>query len=213
MISESLFVTFLITATLYGYVPGPAMLYVAAQTSAQGMRYGLLASLGIHIGTYAHVLGAAAGLTVLFHLFPQLYLSLKFAGALYLIWLGIGLFRPADPEAENGHGKDALQSPQRRRRPLLEGAVVEVLNPKTGLFFIAFLPQFTEAGSVAPTWLQFLVLGTVANVIFSSSDVVCALCADAVIKRLRGSTSRQAAVRALAGCLLIGLGLHLSLSG
>lgn len=206
MISESLFITFLITATLYGYVPGPAMLYVAAQTTARGINYGILASLGIHIGTYAHVIGAAVGLSVLMHYYPQLYLGFKFAGALYLIWLGIGLFR--SPPAE---GEPSGQSERVHRRPLLEGLTVEVLNPKTGLFFIAFLPQFTQADSTTPSWLQFLVLGTIANFIFSSSDVMCALLANLVVRKLSRSSKKQTALRALAGCLLIGLGVHLAL--
>lgn len=205
MFSESLFVTFLITATLYGYVPGPAMLYVAAQTSTKGINYGIQASLGIHIGTYVHVLAAAVGLSVLLHYYPQVYLGIKFAGALYLVWLGVGLFysKPVNDE-------QPAETERARKRPLIEGLVVEVLNPKTGLFFVAFLPQFTQADSSAPSWLQFLVLGTIANFIFSSSDVMCALLANIVVKKLSHSSKKQVALRALAGCLLIALGVHLA---
>lgn len=182
------------------------MLYVAAQTTARGINYGILASLGIHIGTYAHVVGAAVGLSVLLHYYPQVYLGLKFAGALYLVWLGIGLFRSPSVDEDQ-----SAQSEAGNRRPLLEGLVVEVLNPKTGLFFIAFLPQFTQPDSTTPIWLQFLVLGTIANFIFSSSDVMCALLANIVVKKLSRSSRKQVAFRALAGCLLIALGVHLAL--
>ena len=93
MPSTELFIAFLATTAIFAYIPGPAMLYAAAQTIARGRGAGLMASLGIHLGCYVHVIAAAAGLSVLFHAVPMLYMAVKFAGAAWLIWLGISLFR------------------------------------------------------------------------------------------------------------------------
>ena len=86
-----LLIAFIATTAVFACIPGPAMLYAAAQTIARGRWSGLMAALGIHIGGYAHVLAAAAGLSILFHAVPALYLIVKLAGAAYLVWLGISL--------------------------------------------------------------------------------------------------------------------------
>ncbi len=93
MPSTELLIAFVITTGVFAYIPGPAMLYAAAQTLARGRWSGLMATLGIHLGCYVHVLAAAAGLSVLFHAVPVLYLGVKLAGAAYLVWLGISMFR------------------------------------------------------------------------------------------------------------------------
>jgi threonine/homoserine/homoserine lactone efflux protein len=93
MPSTGLLVTFLITTAVFAYVPGPAMLYATAQTIARGRWSGVMATLGIHLGGYVHVAAAAAGLSALFHAVPTLYLTVKLAGAAYLIWMGVSLFR------------------------------------------------------------------------------------------------------------------------
>ena len=93
MPSHELLVAFFVTTAIFAYIPGPAMLYATAQTLGGGRSAGLMAALGIHLGCYVHVLAAAAGLSVLFHAVPVLYVAVKLAGAAYLIWLGISLFR------------------------------------------------------------------------------------------------------------------------
>ncbi len=100
MPSTELLIAFLATTAVFAYIPGPAMLYAAAQTIARGRWSGLMAALGIHLGGYAHVFAAAAGLSILFHAVPVLYMAVKLAGAAYLVWLGIALFRArADGDA------------------------------------------------------------------------------------------------------------------
>jgi threonine/homoserine/homoserine lactone efflux protein len=146
MPSIELFLAFLATTAVFAYIPGPAMLYAAAQTLARGRWSGLMASLGIHIGGYAHVFAAAAGLSVLFHAVPMLYLAVKLAGAAYLVWLGISLFRAkaaGDAELPEITHKSG-------RRAFFESITVEVLNPKTAIFFLAFLPQFIDASAAFP---------------------------------------------------------------
>jgi threonine/homoserine/homoserine lactone efflux protein len=206
MPSTELLIAFVVTTTLFAYIPGPAMLYATAQTVARGRWSGLMASLGIHLGGYVHVAAAAAGLSVLFHAVPVLYLVVKFAGAAYLVWLGISLFR-AKAQADG-----ALQEiePKSGRRAFLESVTVEILNPKTALFFLAFLPQFIDASASLPVWVQFLVLGTIVNLMFSSADIVCVLLAGALITRLRRSSRAQRLMQRAGGAMLVGLGAHLA---
>ena len=184
MPSIDIFLAFLATAAVFAFVPGPAMLYAAAQTFAGGRAAGLMASLGIHLGCYVHVAAAAAGLSMLFVAVPTLYLAVKLAGAGYLVWLGLALLRR--------QAADAGQLPQVRRksprRAFAESVSVEVLNPKTAIFFMALLPQFVDPGAAFPVWLQFVVLGTLVNMMFSLADVVCVLLASRLVDRLQHSS-------------------------
>jgi threonine/homoserine/homoserine lactone efflux protein len=207
MPSAALLLAFLGTTALFAFIPGPSMLYAAAQTLARGRRSGLMAALGIHLGCYVHVVTAAAGLSVLFHAVPVLYLAIKLAGAAYLVWLGIAMFR------DRGEGAPSVSgiAPKSPRRAFLESITVEVLNPKTAIFFLAFLPQFIDAAAGAPVWLQFLVMGTIVNLMFSAADLVGVMLAGTLMARLRGSSGAQKLLRRAGGALLVGLGLRLAL--
>ncbi len=207
MPSYELLTAFFIATVLFAYMPGPAMLYTAAQTIARGRRAGFMAAFGIHVGGYVHVGAAALGLSALFHAVPTLYAALKFAGAAYLVWLGIQAFR------RSGDGEPAqVTVPQKSAtRAFFESIVVEILNPKAAVFFIAFLPQFVDAGAALPIWAQFLILGTIVNITFSSADVVCVGMAGSVVERLRRSSRASRLAQRLGGGLLIGLGAHLAL--
>ncbi|MER9616549.1 LysE family translocator [Mesorhizobium sp. M0207] len=207
MPSTELLVAFFATTAIFAYIPGPAMLYAAAQTMARGRWSGLMAALGIHLGGYAHVFAAAVGLSVLFHSVPVLYMAVKLVGALYLIWLGVSLFRA---KAQGDVVLPGIQ-PKSARRAFFESIAVEVLNPKTAIFFMAFLPQFIDASAAFPVWLQFVVLGTIVNLMFSSADIVCVVLAGAVIARLRQSSRAQRLMRRAGGAVLVGLGVHVAL--
>jgi threonine/homoserine/homoserine lactone efflux protein len=222
MPSTELLIAFFATTAIFAYIPGPAMLYAAAQTMARGRWSGLMAALGIHLGGYVHVIAAAAGLSVLFHAVPTLYVAIKLAGALYLIWLGISLFRARvqDNAVISGYvasGRVASGPiasgivPKSARRAFFESITVEVLNPKTAIFFMAFLPQFIDASATFPVWLQFLVLGTIVNLMFSSADVVCVVLAGALTTRLRRSSHAQRLMRRAGGVVLVALGVHVAL--
>lgn len=206
MPSYDILAAFLATAAVFAFIPGPAMLYATAQTLAGGRVAGLMASLGIHVGCYVHVFAAAAGLSMLFHAVPVLYLAVKLIGAAYLIWLGIVLFR--------SRGVDEAGLPQVRRksgrRAFAESVGVEVLNPKTAIFFMAFLPQFIDAGAGFPVWLQFLLLGTIVNLMFSLADIVCVLLAGSLLGRLRRSTRMVRLMQRAGGAVLVGLGIHVA---
>ncbi|MEI2296581.1 LysE family translocator [Ensifer sp. MJa1] len=211
MPSLDILLTFFVTTAIFAYIPGPAMLYAAAQTMARGRFAGLMASLGIHLGGYVHVLAAAAGLSILFHAVPTLYLAVKLAGAAYLVWLGFTLMRAkASGEGASGEGGLPVVEAKSARRAFFESITVEVLNPKTAIFFVAFLPQFTDASAAFPVWLQFLLLGTVVNLMFSSADLVCVFLAGAVVSRMRQSGKAQRLLQRAGGTVLIGLGAHLA---
>jgi threonine/homoserine/homoserine lactone efflux protein len=200
-------IPFAIATFLFAIFPGPALLYTAAQTLARGRAAGFMAALGIHIGGYAHVLAAALGLSAVFVHVPQLYFALKIAGALYLIWLGIGLIRTR-------LDLDALPQvrAQSARRALLQSIVVELLNPKVALFFIAFLPQFVDPSATFPLWLQFLALGVIVNVAFTAADLVTVLLTSSVLTGLRRSGVAQRVARIVGGSVLIGLGARLAIA-
>ncbi|TIX02756.1 MAG: LysE family translocator [Mesorhizobium sp.] len=207
MPSTELLIAFFATTAIFAYIPGPAMLYAAAQTMARGRWSGLTAALGIHLGGYVHVIAAAAGLSVLFHAVPTLYVAVKLAGALYLIWLGVSLFRA---RAQDDAVMPGIE-PNSARRAFFESITVEVLNPKTAIFFMAFLPQFIDASATFPVWLQFLVLGTIVNLMFSSADVMCVVLAGAMVTRLRRPSHAQRLMRRAGGAVLVGLGVHVAL--
>lgn len=205
MPSWELLLGFVVATAIFAYVPGPAVLYTAAQTLARGRRAGSLAMLGIHIGGYAHVLAAALGLAAVFELVPDLYLAVKFAGAAYLIWLGIGLLRsrPLNANLPQLASKSA-------RRSVFESILVEVLNPKVAIFYLAFLPQFVDPAALLPIWTQFLILGVIVNFAFSSADLVAVFLTSTLVARLKTSQRAELWARRIGGTILIGLGLRLA---
>ena len=207
MPSLELLLAFAVATLIFAFMPGPAMLYTAAQTVARGRRGGFMAAFGIHCGGYIHVMGATLGLSALFRHVPELYMAVKIAGALYLVWLGIAMIR-AKVEAEAMPNFAARSA----GRAFVDSVVVEVLNPKAALFFLAFLPQFVDATAAAPVWLQFLVLGTLVNVTFSTADIATVLLASIALTRLRRSTAAQRVLRWVGGSVLVGLGAHMAAS-
>ncbi|MGJ8529085.1 LysE family translocator [Maritalea sp.] len=199
-------VAFLITTAMFAYMPGPSMIYVSAQTLARGRKAGLMASLGVHLGGYFHVGAAAFGLAALLALIPQAYFLIKVVGALYLIFLGIMMIlkrKEQGPET-SGDQKDATKA-------FFESAIVEVLNPKTAIFFVAFLPQFVDLSTAWPVWLQMAVLGTIVNLMFSSGDLFCVVFASLMIKKLRRSNMGARWAKMVGGSFLILLGGKLAL--
>ncbi|WP_370227960.1 LysE family translocator [Cognatishimia sp.] len=207
MPSLDLMISFFIATSIFAYMPGPALLYTAAQTIACGPKAGWFAALGIHIGGYVHVIAAAVGLAVLFEAVPTLYLGLKLAGAGYLVWLGVTMF------LANQEVSDTPTTPQSRSaaRAFWQSVSVEVLNPKTAIFFVAFLPQFADPAASFPIWLQLLILGTLVNFMFSSADAVCVMLADRLSALLKTSGRANRLAQRLGGGILVALGTKLAL--
>jgi len=200
-----LLVTFLVSAALFAFIPGPAMLYAAARTLAGGRRAGLMAALGVHVGGYAHVLAAAAGLSVLFHAVPLIYMAVKLAGAAYLILMGWRMITSGDVAATA-----AVSTARTPVRAFAESIAVEVLNPKTAIFFLAFLPQFVAPAAGLPVWMQLFLLGAVTNLMFSLADLFAVLAASSVASRIGISPSLGRWLRRMAGSVLVGLGARLA---
>ncbi|TDQ67342.1 threonine/homoserine/homoserine lactone efflux protein [Maritalea mobilis] len=207
MPSFEILLAFFITTAMFSYLPGPAMIYVSAQTIARGQWAGFMAALGVHLGGYAHVLLAAFGLAALLTAVPALYMVVKIAGAAYLVYLGVMMIVRREKKV---HDSEAPQT-KSAKRAFFESISVEVLNPKTALFFVSFLPQFVSIDASLPIWAQMVILGTIVNVMFSSADLVCVLFAGWVLKRLTGPSARSAWLQRIGGTFLIGLGAKLAL--
>lgn len=205
MASWETLLAFATLTLLVAYFPGPALLYTAAQTIAHGRKAGFMAMLGIHLGCYIHVFAAAFGLSAVFKHVPELYFAVKIAGALYLVWLGIGMIRSRLAAVDG-----PVAPPKTVKRALLDSFIVEILNPKVALFFIALLPQFVDPAAAFPVWVQFLILGTIVNFAFSSADFVTVLGASVVVKTMKKTQTGFALGRWLGGSMMIGLGVKLA---
>ena len=197
----------LVLATLvFAYIPGPAVLYIAAQTMSRGRKAGFMAVLGVHLADYVHVLAAAFGLSAIFRHVPELYLAMKLLGAAYLIWLGISFFRRVAPVEAT-----ADVAPRTPMRALADSLAVELLNPKTTIFFVSFLPQFVDPSASLPLWAQFLILGVVVNLLFTSSSILTVLTASYMQAKVAANSTAQRVIRAIGGTILIGLGARIAL--
>jgi len=206
MPSFDILIAFAAATFVFAVYPGPALLYTAAQTLARGRRSGFLAALGIHCGCYVHVIAATLGLSAVFQHVPALYVALKLAGAAYLVWIGIGMIGK-----QVTAGAIAVAHWKTPTRAFLESMLVEILNPKVAIFFVAFLPQFVDPTAAYPVWLQFLILGVTVNCAFSTADIVTVMLASSVAARLRRAGAAQRVARIVGGSLIAALGLRLAL--
>ena len=177
-------------------IPGPAVLYIVVQSAEQGRRAGLASVAGVHLGTLVHIVAASAGLSALIVASSVGFSAVKYAGAAYLVYLGIRKWLERDPPAEVEGRREPL------RRAFVRGMVVNVLNPKTALFFFALLPQFVDT-SRGGVWSQVLVLGLVLAGLGLVSDSLYALAAGSVSGLLR---RRRNAVRRGSGVVYVALG-------
>ena len=202
MPSLSAFALFCAASIALAVVPGPAVTYIVTQSVDKGRRAGLVSALGIATGGLVHVAAATAGLSALIASSASAFTAVKLIGALYLIAVGIRRILSRS-EAEDD---DVQPSPALHRQLYVQGVVVNVLNPKTALFFLAFLPQFVDArhGSVS---LQVAFLGTVFAVIAFTSDVGYALVADLLAGRIRRSGTGARLRRFATGGIFVALGI------
>ncbi len=182
--------------------PGPGIFYVAARTLAGGRGEGLASSFGTGLGGLVHVAAGAVGVSALVMASAEAFTLLKFAGALYLVWLGIKAIREARQPFE------AKVTTTGAARAFREGILVEALNPKTAAFFLAFLPQFVDP-SAGPVWLQFLLLGLISVVLNTAVDVVVALLASRARSIAVGRPTLLRRLRAGAGGAIAALGFAL----
>ncbi len=179
-------------------VPGPAVVYVVTRSASQGRTAGLVSVLGLHTGSIVHVAAAVTGLSAVLLASATAFEVVKLVGAAYLVWLGLVRL------AGRGRADTGEAVPASLRRIYRDGIVVAVLNPKTALFFVAFLPQFVDP-SRGPVALQVLVLGLCFIALGLLSDGTYAVVAGSVARRLRGRGRRQWG-RRVSGVVFVALG-------
>jgi threonine/homoserine/homoserine lactone efflux protein len=196
---------FVAAALVLLLTPGPAVLYIVARSIDQGRRAGLISMLGVHVGTLVHIAAAAVGLSALLAASATAFGVVKYLGAAYLVYLGVR--RVLHRHAETTTCADYAPL----HRAFVDGIVVNVLNPKTALFFLAFLPQFVDVarGAVAA---QILALGLLFVSLGVLTDGLYAVSAGAARRWLRANARFLAGERWVSGGMYIGLGVAAALS-
>jgi threonine/homoserine/homoserine lactone efflux protein len=202
---ETLWLFALASAALVA-IPGPAVLYIVTRGVAHGRRGAILSMLGIETGNFVQVLAATAGLAAVVASSATAFSIVKYAGAAYLVVLGIRAIR------EGGAVHSGVDPAGRSDRRLFsEGLLVGTLNPKLAIFLLAFLPQFIDPAA-GPVWLQTLVLGSLFNLIAMAGDTLFALAAGTAGAGLRARLARPGGVLRAAGLVYIGLGVSAALA-
>jgi threonine/homoserine/homoserine lactone efflux protein len=203
------FALFVAAALVMLIVPGPSVLYIVARSVEGGRTSGLISVLGIQTGALVHIAFAALGLSAILASSAVAFSVVKWLGAAYLIWLGLRRIFGGDEE------EDVSVEPERLPRVYLQGVVVNVLNPKTALFFLAFLPQFVDPARGA-AWTQVLLLGATFVVLALCSDGLYALLSGTAggwLRRRMKEASFRRGQRFLSGGVLIALGAAAAVSG
>ena len=201
---------FAVAAVTLLVIPGPAVLYIVTRSVDQGRAAGLASVCGVHVGTLLHVAAAALGLSALLVSSATAYDTVRWLGAAYLVWLGVRRLLARDGDVPAAAGPEARRAGL--GRVFAQGVVVNVLNPKTALFFFAFLPQFVDPsrGSVP---FQVLVLGVAFVLLGLLSDGAYAVAASTGAGWLRRRPGVARASRLVSGGVLISLGVTTALAG
>jgi threonine/homoserine/homoserine lactone efflux protein len=202
MIDAHRFAIFIAAALILAVTPGPGMFYVLARSLAGGKREGILSAFGTFVGGLIHVFAAALGISAVLAASATAFHTVKYAGAAYLVWLGIRMIRTRNAEREAG----ASAPP---RNAFRQGILTEVLNPKTALFFLSFIPQFVtpEHGHV---FSQFIVLGVLSVSLNTVADLLVVTLASPIERRLKSSARLRRNQRIASGIGMIGLGTYVA---
>ena len=203
---------FMAAALALNVTPGPDMLYVIARSSSEGRSAGIASALGIGAGTLFHIAALALGLSAVLAAVPIAYDVIRWAGAAYLVWLGIRAIRDAGRASER-----VTLVPASLGAIFRQGMLTNVLNPKVALFFLAFLPQFVDPARGNPA-LQVVALGLLFDLSGTTVNLVVALLASRVARwgdaTADGQRSRRAVMlRRLTGAIFIALGARLAFVG
>ena len=221
MIDWTRFALFLTAAVLLAIAPGPGMLYVLARSLAGGKREGVLSALGTFLGGMVHVFAAALGVSIILAKSAVAFATVKYVGAAYLAFP-----RHADDlrcvknelrtitsamipaSATRGGCSTVIMA---RRNPLWQGVATEVLNPKTALFFLSFIPQFVIRAN-GHVFLQFVTLGTISVALNTTADLIVIALAGPLGDKIRSSATFRRRQRTATGVIMIGLGTYLAVS-
>ncbi len=204
MLDAQRFFLFFIAALVLAVTPGPGIFYVLARTLAGGRREGILSSLGTFAGGMFHVFAAALGVSAILAASAVAFHTVKYAGAAYLVWLGIRMIRIRNAELP-------VETLAPSRSPFGQGIVTEVLNPKTALFFLSFIPQFISP-RLGHIFLQFLIFGMVSVALNTSADLLVVSLAAPLGRKLKVSATFRRRQRVASGFGMIGLGAYVALT-
>lgn len=198
------FGVFFVAAFTLAVIPGPGMLYVLARTLRGGRREGLLSTLGTGVAGVVHTVAAALGVSAVLASSALAFMVIKYLGAAYLVYLGVRMIL----ESGDLDAAALVSDDGGHRGAFVQGLMTEVLNPKTALFFLAFIPQFIDVS--AGVFWQFVLLGVVTTLLTSGADFVVVLLAG----RIRGVLQQRAGVRRAqrlaSGVTLLGLGVYVA---
>lgn len=211
---------FLIAAFLLNISPGPDMAYIVGQTAVHGRKIGLFSTFGVVSGAFVHVIAAALGLSAILATSALAFAIVKWVGVAYLVWLGIGALRSSFGRRSNDVADEGASEIRISKSPITalqawrQGVMIDVLNPKVAIFFMAFLPQFVDPAQGHGA-VQFLVLGSLVNLIGLIVESTIVLMVAAAAVRIKGHHAVGAIgtwlQRAL-GAMFIALGARLALS-
>lgn len=207
MFTWTRFVLFLTAAMLLAVAPGPGMLYVLARSLAGGKREGVLSAIGTFFGGMVHVFAAALGVSIILAKSAIAFAAVKYLGAAYLCFLGVRMIVDARKDSADIAAQDLMP----KRNPLWQGVATEVLNPKTALFFLSFIPQFVVRSN-GHVFLQFITLGTISVVMNTTADLIVIALAGPLGEKIRSSATFRRRQRTATGAIMIGLGTYLATS-
>jgi threonine/homoserine/homoserine lactone efflux protein len=196
------FLVFLTAAVILAITPGPGIFYVLARSLRGGRKEGVLSAAGTFLGGLVHVAAAAFGLSAILAASAIAFETVRYAGAAYLIYLGYRMIRSRNQDL-------ALDSAGTSGGTFIQGVMTEVLNPKTALFFLSFIPQFVsiQQGHVAP---QFLVLGAISVTLNTCADVLVACFAGPLGSSMKRNARLRSGQRTASGVAMIGLGVYVA---
>jgi threonine/homoserine/homoserine lactone efflux protein len=194
---------FLSAALILAITPGPGIFYVLARSLRGGRREGILSAAGTFLGGMVHVAAAAFGLSAILAASALAFETVRYAGAAYLIYLGYRMIRTRrqDVAMEETTGGS--------RGTFVQGILTEVLNPKTALFFLSFIPQFVAVGQ-GHVAMQFLLLGAISVTLNTCADIVVACFAGPLGARMKRSAKLRSGQRTASGAAMIGLGVYVA---
>jgi len=196
------FLLFLGAAAVLAITPGPGIFYVLARTLAGGRREGISSAVGTFFGGLFHVVAAALGVSAILAASAVAFHTVKYAGAAYLVWLGIRMIRTRNAEMP-------AQTEAPAQGSFRQGIFTEALNPKTALFFLSFIPQFIAA-SRGHVFLQFIVLGATSVLLNTVADIAVVLLAAPLERKLKTSAQFRSRQRIASGAGMIGLGAYVA---
>ncbi|MEF2232403.1 MAG: LysE family translocator [Pseudodesulfovibrio sp.] len=198
---------FILSGLLLNITPGQDVAYIVSTGAARGWKAGALAALGVSTGCLVHVSAAALGLSAILATSVTAFTVVKFAGAAYLVWIGIAMWRE-----NNGNGRgDGAKAQKSMRSVYSKGFLTNALNPKVALFFLAFLPQFVAADS-AQKPLALLVLGVIFTVNGTFVNLAYAFAAARAAALFNGGGRYKTWIKRAAGTVFLGMGVRLAMA-